>query len=427
MNYSDEKDEALRIFQEINKSKRKKEFAKSESKKEEEKKPKPKPKTKTKPKAKPKKESDSSSSSSSEEEDENEFFEEQDQLSGLEKKAKEIAAQYKFNHFDYDSVPLDAAILVVGKRRYGKSTWTDHFLSHRWFFYPDGGFCFTRTKFNYFWHQRFPETRIYEGMKWDVVAKILQTQKEKVESIIHNGEKKGEETIPYILVILDDIVADQHDMRNEVLLNELMFAGRHYKVCIIINTQDIKALSPGVRNNFDIIATTYQTQERSIETLKGEYGDFFPNKRVFREIIKMNTQDHQMLIIDQTVAKYRPIDCFFIDKAELHPEPYKIGDDQFWIESECDWKDQLKLYNNIPNHDKEEWTEIAKRQWEDSKHFKPNKEFSIASNNPYFSKIPRKPDSTKSHVAKTLELINEKKFGVKYIPGPFAKNNAFKK
>ncbi len=108
-------------------------------------------------------------------------------------KARQIAKQYKFQQFDYNTVPLDAAILVVGKRRYGKSTWTDYFLSHRWQFYPDGGFCFTRTKFNYFWHQRFPESRIYEGMDWDVVGKILATQKEKVEAVIQNGEGKGKE------------------------------------------------------------------------------------------------------------------------------------------------------------------------------------------------------------------------------------------
>lgn len=336
-------------------------------------------------------------------------------------KARQIAKQYKFQQFDYNTVPLDAAILVVGKRRYGKSTWTDYFLSHRWQFYPDGGFCFTRTKFNYFWHQRFPESRIYEGMDWDVVGKILATQKEKVEAVIQNGEEKGKEDIPFVLIVLDDIISNQHDMRYEELLNEMMFSGRHYRVSIIINTQDIKGISPGARNNFDIVAMTYQTQERSIETLKGEYGDFFPNKKVFREIIKMNTQDHQMIIIDQTTAKYKATDCFFIDKANPHPDPYRIGDSEFWSDSGCDWEKQMKLFNNIPKHELDEWEEIAKRRWQKSLNWQKDDRYQLTSNNPYFSKQPPDDKPPKSHYRKALEIIRDKKFGVKYIPGKVKK------
>lgn len=74
-----------------------------------------------------------------------------------------------------------------------------------------------------------------------------------------------------------------------------------------------------------------------------------------------------MLIIDQTEAKYRWQDIFFIDKANEDPPPYKIGDEQFWEEAGNEWKKQLKQYKNIPKRKREEWKPLAKRRMRESK------------------------------------------------------------
>lgn len=325
-----------------------------------------------------------------------------------DQKAKELADSIQITQYDHSKVPLDASILVVGKRRYGKSTWTYHLLSKMWKYYPGGGYCFTRTKFNYFWHQCFPAERIYEGMDWDVVLKILEEQKRKWDDIIYRHYESSDEEFdpdkvdekikpPYIVIVLDDIISNKHDMRYEELLLELMFSGRHYKITIIINSQDIKGLSPDTRQNFDIIVCTYQTQERQISTLKDDYGDFYPNNKVFREVIKKNTQNYQVLIIDQTTAKFDVSEVFFVDTADLKPEPFHIGNLKFWKESKCNWKKQLKLYKNIPTYDKEQWGKLAELEWKKDEEMIRNgefswedeedeeKEFRIYSNDPFFA------------------------------------------
>jgi hypothetical protein len=41
-------------------------------------------------------------------------------------------------------------------------------------------------------------------------------------------------------------------------------------------------------------------QERSIDSIKRDYADVFEDKDGFKEMLKQNTQDFNMVIIDQT-------------------------------------------------------------------------------------------------------------------------------
>jgi hypothetical protein len=59
------------------------------------------------------------------------------------------ASNFELKQFDYEQFKLDSLILVLGKRRFGKSTWARYVLSKLWHCFPDGGYVFTRTKHNY--------------------------------------------------------------------------------------------------------------------------------------------------------------------------------------------------------------------------------------------------------------------------------------
>ena len=58
---------------------------------------------------------------------------------------------YKLPVFDVDKIKLDSFILVVGKRRFGKSVWSRWILSKLYPYFNDGGYVFTQTKHNYWW------------------------------------------------------------------------------------------------------------------------------------------------------------------------------------------------------------------------------------------------------------------------------------
>ena len=220
---------------------------------------------------------------------------------------------FTLKQFDYDKIKLDSFIIVIGKRRFGKSTWAQYILSKLWQYFRDGAYVFSRTKHNYYWQQHIPENRIYNKFEPDVVAKILEEQKRKYEKF-KDGIVDEEQDIPYICVIFDDVISDK-TIRHEDLLNEMVFSGRHFFIFTIICSQDCKGLPPAVRHNADLVAITYQLQERSIESLCKDYADIFEDKNTFKELLKENTQDFQMVIIDQTEAKFDESDVFFVDRV----------------------------------------------------------------------------------------------------------------
>lgn len=289
----------------------------------------------------------------------------------LNEKNKEAAALVKnipLQPFDFDKISLDSMICAVGKRRYGKSVWVEWMLSHLWPFFPRGGFVFTKTKHNYFWQKHFPENRIYQDLYPELVTQILETQKALYQAILDGATL---DSSPFICIVFDDVIANK-DIRYSQQMAELAWAGRHYFIFCVICAQDVKGLPPGFRGNMDLIASTYQTQRRTMETMQEDFADFFDNKYVFEQLIQQNTRDHGMLIIDQTEAKYDVGDVFFNDKA---PDPkkvtmvssknlgplrvkgpvYKIGDKDYWKAANNNWKEQLFKAQNIPDPSREKW------------------------------------------------------------------------
>jgi len=76
----------------------------------------------------------------------------------------------------------------------------------------------TKTKQNEYWSQHFPSERIYEGFPEDVVEKILEEQKRKYQRILD-----GETLMPFICIILDDIISG-HELRyNNALWEKIVF------------------------------------------------------------------------------------------------------------------------------------------------------------------------------------------------------------
>jgi hypothetical protein len=284
------------------------------------------------------------------------------------REAKELVKQVDLPPLDFDKINLDSLVLVIGKRRYGKTTWTEWLLSHLWWYFPNGGFVFTKTKHNHFWQQHFPDTRIYDGWQPEVVRMIFDKQKQLVSRIM-DGE---EDIVPWIMIVLDDIITEKSAMEHDPLWEEICFSGRHFKIFCVICLQDGKGVGPMVRQNADLVAVTFQTQERQLDQLTRDYADVFPNRRVFHELVQSNTQDHQLVVIDQTEAHYDVKEMFYKDKAPKKCPPYKIGDDWFWAESGCSWEKQLEQHKNCPPGGKQEdWEDVIQQRWKRSEEEKP--------------------------------------------------------
>ncbi len=274
----------------------------------------------------------------------------EDFFGGTERAADQLAEleHIKPKAYDpYEHWPLDGSIMVVGKRRAGKTVTLASVMSVVGDNYLDGVYVFTKTKHNKFWSQYVPDERIYPGMDWGVVDQILDDQRRKRALREKTGKLDG---LPYICIILDDMISSENDMRYTQQMKSLFFEGRHYDLCIVICSQDIKGVPPSIRQNVDQVFLTVQTQERQVKQIESDYADFGWGKKEavqFLDFILEHTQDHHILVIDQADPASKITEKFYVYEPNPEPEPYKLGGKAFWKEAGCSWKKQQKTYDNV--------------------------------------------------------------------------------
>jgi len=149
-----------------------------------------------------------------------------------------ITAVPELTDYEHSQMALDTFTLVIGKRGYGKSIWIRYCLSKMYKCYKEV-YIFTKTKHNYFWQQHAPDAFIYPG--WDPAAcqTILDEAKADFDRML-DGDKDVA-ACPFRLIILDDVISD--NLSQDHVLQELVFAGRHYFLGIFAATQDVKGES----------------------------------------------------------------------------------------------------------------------------------------------------------------------------------------
>lgn len=239
---------------------------------------------------------------------------------------------------------VDGLAIFNGKRRFGKTTAMYSIFSKVWQYYSKV-YVFSKTAFNGFWQRACPKARIYPDVDFEIVKKILEEQKEEVEDAQKWGEWDG---LPFCLIVFDDVISATHALLYDETFLKLAFEGRHFKICIVIATQDIKGVPPRFRQNVDQIFMTYTIQKRQVETLQADFADFPWAKRDdFMQLLLRNTHDFKMLVIDQAEARRKLSEIFYCYTADPNPKPFQMGDDEFWEDSGCNWEQQQEEQINI--------------------------------------------------------------------------------
>lgn len=199
-------------------------------------------------------------------------------------------------------------------------------------------------------------------MNVEVIDSIIAKQKEKWRKISNDDPVK---VPPHVVLVFEDVMGDEHI--RDGLLDKLAGLARHYYCCIYILVQDPKIITPKVRQNADLAAFTYQTMERTIDSIYNDYAGIIGDKKEFRDMLNENTQDYHLVVVDQTKAQYRPEELFFCDAPELEVPDFRIGDKTFWRESGCNWEEQVKKFKKLPPNDSKYWEKQLKVRWKDEK------------------------------------------------------------
>lgn len=235
---------------------------------------------------------------------------------------------------DLSIIPIDATIVNFGMRRTGKSTLTRHLL----YYFKDElprGLVFTDTnKLNRFYEDYFDRDFIINNVDRGVLDRVLKLQELFMGILLDEYGRLDnipeEELVDVrLLLLLDDVIQDDQELRNNPQLNAVFVNGRHYRLFLILNTQYEKAIPPKMRNNVDIAFMFYHENLDAAEHLWRLFGTNMDRKS-FYSLLFRYTEDYCTLVsVRSTISQsIRLIDRLYWFKADatLEDEEFGLGE-----------------------------------------------------------------------------------------------------
>ncbi len=137
------------------------------------------------------------------------------------------------------------------------------------------------------------DKNIIEDDDPELLRKILTKQKELVKTDNFN-------TIPHLLIILDDMAQSRTFLRSKVL-QELAFASTHCKISVWITTQSYMQIPRNIRINAHSILLFSGCKLSEIDRFEDEYGSQYLNKKDFRKLVQYAIKDqYEFLFCNNT-------------------------------------------------------------------------------------------------------------------------------
>lgn len=219
--------------------------------------------------------------------------------------------------------------VIVGKKGSGKSTVIQDMLYYLSKSNVPRICVFSGTEVaNGFFSQYVPPTFIFNG---DDVQQRLQ-------SIMNNQIKLGlqknvgeldRNTDTRIVIVLDDLGFNKKLFAADIM-KEIFMNGRHHGVIMITAIQYVKALTPALRTNTDVVFVMKQNDSPSKQSLYESYFGIFDKPAEFRNVLEGCTENFSCMVMDNRGAPTSVIpNHVFWYKAKLGRQ-FKIGGPALW-------------------------------------------------------------------------------------------------
>jgi hypothetical protein len=247
-------------------------------------------------------------------------------------------SELHITEYDPTTIPVDATVLIVGKRNTGKTTLTRDLLYHL----KDKleiiiGMNPTEMA-NHNLEFFIPKSMIFHSFDDNKLGHILEWQKRCIAN--GKGLKAG--------LIMDDCMSEKSInvlTKNKKALasndvNKVFKLGRHLKLFFLNAMQYIKDAPPDIRGNVDILFVFNTSSGSEREKLWKEYFAMFPKFADFNKVFDECAQGFDCIVLDMRKSSVNPSNCIFFYRAELHDKPFRVGKKVFWDLSEYYFKDR---------------------------------------------------------------------------------------
>lgn len=220
-------------------------------------------------------------------------------------------------YFDIHEIPNDATILLIGRRRTGKSFLTRWIMYNKRKAYPFG-MVMTQTKYNKFWSTYIQKNSVWGDYSAMTLGKLIQRQ-----AVLVNENKFGID--PRVFVCLDDLAADTQ-LRYDYMLRSFFYYGRHLKAFVVVTAQWFKSLAPGCRENADYVFLFGMTNINELDAIYEEYGAGVP-KDIFIQLVRRYATESSCFVINPHGRT--PFERFFQYRAQ-DPGAFRMGCREMW-------------------------------------------------------------------------------------------------
>ena len=194
--------------------------------------------------------------------------------------------------FVMKTVPQDAVVVFIGRRRTGKSTLVRDLLFHHQDL-PMGCVISGTEESNGFFKKIVPPMFIHGEYNPVILANFVKRQKlvmNKIQQDLERGVKSNID--PRAFLILDDCMYDDswtHDKN----IRYLFMNGRWLKVFFVITMQFPLGIPPALRTNVDYVFILREPYKNNRERLFTNYGSAFPSFEFFCQMMDQCTQNYE--------------------------------------------------------------------------------------------------------------------------------------
>ena len=224
--------------------------------------------------------------------------------------------------FDPRRMKRDATVVIIGKKRSGKSTLVRDLL-YRNRDIPKG-FVFSETeRLNKFFSQFVPAKYIFNEYVANVLRlNLLMVQEERVA-------KEGPTRDNQAFLVLDDCMPSAKEWTRDTNMTTIFANGRHYNTLCLITMQYVLGIPTVMRGNAEYVFIFKETSPRIRKIIHENYCGGLDYSD-FCSLLDACTNDHECLVMDMTGDQNDILEIARWYRASTNVPPFKMGNDAFW-------------------------------------------------------------------------------------------------
>lgn len=240
--------------------------------------------------------------------------------------------------WDPDSMPVDATILIVGKRHTGKTVLTRALM---YAMRKKLDVCIGMNPLeggNHNLAYFCPKALVFDSFNDEKLKHLLAWQ----TCAMKNGKAHK------IGFVMDDCASETTSTgggkRKKAMqsndIGKLFKLGRHLKLFYINAMQDVKNAPPDIRGNVDLLFAFNTNSGSERQKLHQEFFGMFSTYRNFNQVFDTAAVGYDCIVLDTRKAALNPEKCIMFYRAPMITEPFKVGREIFYKMSDYFFEDK---------------------------------------------------------------------------------------